>query len=231
VAAIHLLFDLDGTLTDSLPGIHQCVNDALADLGRLPVSVDAIAARVGTPLRTIFKDLLAGDEKLSVDLDLVQAAVARYRAHYETTGLRLNRVYPGVPEALADFARDGHVLQVVTAKAEPAARLVLRHFGLIDRFLDVHGGPVAPGLGAGAGKAALVRAALDRAGAPADRAVMIGDRIDDILAARAHGIRVVVASWGYGTAAEFDGAAPDFRAASMAEVREWIDVNGGATSG
>ena len=213
-----LLFDLDGTLTDSLPGIMRCINHALAELGRDPVPDARCRGAVESPLGTIFGSLLG-----SSDPELIDRAVAAYRARFDSIGMFENNVFPGVASALATFRRSGHTLQVVTAKPAPAARRVIAHFGLEHYFEAVHGPD--PNERA-CSKADLVRAALQQTLADPMQAVMIRDRVDDILAARAHGLRSVAAGWGYGDPDELQAAAPDFIARTVPELVAWVQAAG-----
>ena len=118
-------------------------------------------------------------------------------------------------EALSTLRDAGHSLQVVTVRSIQSAQLVVRHLG-IDRHFDAVHGPDRS-LRA-CDKADLVRAALDRADADARDAVMIGDRADDIRAARAHGVLAVAAGWGYGEDGELRAAQPDHFAATLADL-------------
>ena len=131
---MHLLFDLDGTLTDSFPGISQSVNHALVEVGREPVPDAQLRPLVGAPLRTIFRTLLG-----ATDLVVVNRVVATYRARFDEVGILENRVFPGIPTALNAFRSSGHTLQVVTARSAVSARHVVRHFALDSYFEAVHG--------------------------------------------------------------------------------------------
>lgn len=199
---MHLLFDLDGTLVDSFPGISRSINQTLAAVGREPVPVEELRQFVGKRLAVIFSTLLGADDEALVD-----RAVDIYRPLFDEVGILDSRVFPGIPEALATLRDAGHSLQVVTVRSLGSARLVVRHFGL-DRFFDaVHG----PDRGQRSGdKADLVRAALDLAGADPRDTIMIGDRADDVRAARAHGVHAVAVRWGYGAHDELRDAAPDY---------------------
>jgi phosphoglycolate phosphatase len=212
--SMHLLFDLDGTLTDSFPGISQSVNHALVDVGREPVSDAQLRPLVGAPLRTIFNTLLG-----PADLVVMKRVIATYRARFDEVGIFENRVFPGIPEALAGFRTSGHTLQVVTARSAASARHVVRHFALEGYFEAVHGPEAADHA---CDKADLVLAALRTKGASADEAVMIGDRGDDIRAARAHGVRAIAVRWGYGAPPEIAAAEPHFVAETLADLVAWI---------
>ena len=199
---MHLLFDLDGTLVDSFPGISRSINETLTTIGRDPVPVDELRQFVGKRLAVIFSTLLgAGDE------GLVDRAVEIYRPLFDEVGILDSRVFPGVPEALTTLRNAGHSLQVVTVRSLGSARLVVRHFGLDPFFDAVHG----PDRSVRSGdKADLVRVALEHAGADPRDTIMIGDRADDVRAARANGVHAVAVRWGYGADDELRDAAPDY---------------------
>ena len=208
-----LLFDLDGTLTDSCVGIGRCINHALVALGRPAAPEPRLRSMVGAPLSRIFTTLLA-----SADATLIDRAIAAYRERFDTVGIFENQVYPGVAEALREFQGDGHSLHVVTTKPTLAAGRVLEHFGLAAYFLSVHGTALTD---RGCDKAALVREALDAAPDGA-AAVMVGDRAEDIRAAHAHGARAIAALWGYGTRAELEAAMPDRLAENLGDLMAWV---------
>jgi phosphoglycolate phosphatase len=210
----HLFLDLDGTLTDSLIGICRCVNHALVELGRDAVPELQLRGMVGAPLARIFRVLLASDEPVLLD-----RAVEAYRARFNAIGVFENRLFPGIPEALHTFRQLGHRLQVVTAKPAVSARRVIEHFALDGYVEAIHGPELAD---RSCSKADLVRAALEVAGARAAQAVMIGDRAEDVGAARVHGVRAVGAGWGYGSRAELAGAGADYVAETVADLVAWV---------
>lgn len=187
---MHIFFDLDGTLTDSCTGIIRCVNHALSELGCDGQPDARLRAMIGQPLTNIFGVIMP-----EADDDAIDRAIASYRVRFDDVGMFENAVYPGVPEALALLRASGHRLRVVTAKPHAAARRVLEHFGMLGHFDGVHGPELTD---RGCDKAALLGAALREAGAAPDDAVMVGDRVDDVRAAAAHGVRAVGAGWGYG---------------------------------
>jgi phosphoglycolate phosphatase len=206
----HLLFDLDGTLVDSFPGISRSINQTLSTVGRSPVPEAQLLPFVGKRLAVIFSTLLGADDEALVD-----RAVEIYRPLFDEVGILDSRVFPGIPEALATLRDAGHSLQVVTVRSIGSAKLVVRHFGL-ERYVDaVHGPDRAQ---RGGDKADLVRAALDLAGADPRDTIMIGDRSDDVRAARTHGVHTVAVEWGYGTPDELRDAEPDYFASSVADL-------------
>ncbi len=122
-----LLFDLDGTLTDSAPGIHASFRYAFAELGLGSPAPEFLATVVGPPLL---------DSMLAYGLppDTAQRAVAAYRSRYDVIGYRENTPFAGVPALLADLSAAGRTLAVATSKNERIANRILEHFGLRDHF-------------------------------------------------------------------------------------------------
>ncbi|MGY1770318.1 HAD hydrolase-like protein [Blastococcus sp. SYSU D00813] len=203
-----MLFDLDGTLVDSTPGIWASVRVAAAALG-LPEPTEAqLRGMVGPPLQDGFALVLG------VAPDDVPRAVAAYRAHYAAGALLDVAVYDGVPELLAALRGEGAVLAVATSKPEPFAVRVLEHTGLLGAFASVHGATLD---GAVRHKEQVVAAAL--AAHPGGRApVLVGDREHDVLGAAAHGLPCIGAGWGPAPG-ELGRAGAAAVAATPAEVR------------
>ena len=129
-----VLFDLDGTLTDSRAGITACIRHALGKLGRACPDDDALATYIGPPLRGTLSTLL--DTR---DAALIEEALAHYRARYDDVGLFENRVYDGVPEMLEATARLAPSMFVATAKPLHAAVRIVDHFDLARHFAGVYG--------------------------------------------------------------------------------------------
>ena len=209
----HLFFDLDGTITDSAPGIVACLNHALAEMGQPQATDDRLRGLIGTPLRTIFERLLQ-----SADAHAVDRAVTCYRARFANIGLVENRLFPGVADALKELHARGHRLQIVTAKPAEVAQRVVDHFHVAPLFDAVHG---PSGDDRSYDKADFVAAALrivEHAGGRREEAMMIGDRLDDILAARANGVRCAAVMWGYGSREELMAARPDLRVETVRDL-------------
>jgi phosphoglycolate phosphatase len=213
----NLFFDLDGTLTHPHEGITRCIQHALAAAGVEPPAAADLVQFVGPPLRDSFAVLLATTDDARLD-----EAMAAYRVRYEATGILENAVCDGIPAVLDALMRDGRHLSVVTSKPTVFARRVLDHFGLAGFFNDVYG----PGLATrGYSKRSLIRAALDANGFRPDATGMIGDRAEDITGARANGVHAIAVSWGYGTTAELEAAAPDMIVQSPRDLLAYL--NGG----
>jgi len=201
-----VLLDLDGTLTDSAPGITGSLRSALTDAG-LPVPDDATLRRfVGPPL----PQMLAAH---GVPADRLDELVARYRAHFTAGGMFDNAVFPGIVDALDALRGAGAVLAVATSKPEVYARQIVEHFGL-DAHLT-HGVDGVFGAdadqGPRSGKAEVVAHALASLRARGvdvgpTTTVMVGDREHDVLGAGRHGLPTVGVSWGYAEPGELEAA-------------------------
>ena len=208
------IFDLDGTLTDSAPGITASIAYAL-DRHGVPRPAPARLARcVGPPLRETFADLAGSDDPVRI-----AALISAYRERFATVGLFENAVYPGVGQLLADLRQAGLALAVATAKPGVYARRILRHFGLADAFTAVVGSYLD---GRRSDKPALVGEALRRLGRPGASAAVIGDRRQDVSGAKAWGAAAVGALWGYGGAEELTAAGADCLCADPDAVRRFL---------
>jgi phosphoglycolate phosphatase len=183
---VAVLFDMDGTLVDSRPGIVTAMNATLRALGEPERDPEDLRARIGPPLQETIGTLL-GRPPGEVE-DIAEA----YRARYRKTMREETFVYPGIPELLADLAAAGHPMAVATSKAQPLAEELLDHLGLGPWFAAVCG-PVPPSV---EDKAATVARALDALGTR--EAVLVGDRHHDVTGAREHGVATIGAAWGYG---------------------------------
>jgi phosphoglycolate phosphatase len=185
------LFDLDGTLIDSEPGITACIRHALAKLD--VTAPDDLRAWIGPPLRHGFAPLLGHDAAR------VEAAVAYYHERFSTLGWREHAVYPGVAALVGRLRAAGHRLAVVTSKPVQHAAPILESLPFGAGFEKLYG--PAPD-SAHSEKAGMIAAALaDFGAAPAD-AAMIGDRRFDIEGAVANGIAGIGVLWGFGSREE-----------------------------
>jgi phosphoglycolate phosphatase len=209
VTVTHVLVDLDGTLSDSEPGITSCLRAALVDEG-LPVPpADVLRQAIGPPFEL-------GLPLIGVPGDRLWAVIAGYRERYERDGLYETAVYDGVVPMLDRLAAAGLVLAIATAKPEPTAVRVVEHLGLGDRFAALVGATFEPGRRT---KGEVIAHALERLGIPpGPHAVMVGDHSHDVEGARQHGLGSVGVLWGYGTEEELRRAGATALAADPAAV-------------
>jgi phosphoglycolate phosphatase len=188
-----LLFDLDGTLTDNYPGISRSIAHALTAMGIEPPPPQVLRRCVGPPLRESFAALLETRDRV-----LIEQAIALYRERYGDLGWRENVVYDGVEEALSRLSA-ARPLYVCTSKPEVFARRIVTLFGLSPYVRRVYGADLD---GALDDKAKLLAHAARSEGFDPEAAILIGDRAQDVRAARLNGASAIGVLWGYGSAEE-----------------------------
>lgn len=202
-----ILFDLDGTLTDSGEGIINCA--ALA-LERLSVPVpdrETMRVFVGPPLHDTFR-------RFGVPEDQVDEAIRIYRSRYVPIGKFENFPYPGIRELLEQLRAQGHRLFVATSKPEDMSVEILEHFDLARFFDRICGASLDRSRSS---KDAVIAYLLQQHGTE-EPMVMVGDTVFDILGAAAHGIPAVGVAWGYGSVEEMKKAGAAAIAATMDEL-------------
>ena len=209
-----VLFDLDGTLTDSAPGIVASLAHAFACLGVAVPSDTALRASIGSSLPDIFAEHLEEPAPARVE-----RAIHAYRERFDRVGWRENQVYPGIPEQLDRLHAAGARTLVATSKPEPFAERIVSHFGLRGRFDRIYGSGLD---GRRAQKAELLAHLLEREGVPAERCLMIGDRHHDVRGARAVGSDVIGVLWGYGSRDELEAAGATRLCASVDRLAETV---------
>ena len=194
---MHLLFDLDGTITDSREGIVRCFQHALGALGADVPGESELASYIGSPLSIAecFTELLQ-----TADTMIIERAVTAYRIRFEHIGMFENVLYPGAKDALLTLSSNGSRLHVVTAKPAVYAWRILRHFEIETLFTSLQGPELTTRQFT---KASLIRQALVDSHATPDEMTMIGDRAADVAAARQNAVRSIGVTWGYGERHEF----------------------------
>lgn len=200
----HVLLDLDGTLTDSAPGVMASLRVAFAEtIGAVPDD-DHLRGFVGPPLGLSFA-------RSGLTHAQTEAAIEVYRREFENGGMLDNSVYDGVPALLTALREAGLTRVIATAKPQVYARQVVHHFGLdtdLTGGLDGVFGPAQEGAGNHEGKEKVIARALAASGGDQAGAVpvMIGDREHDVVAAAANGVPTIGVTWGYGGAGELETA-------------------------
>ena len=207
-----VIFDLDGTLTDSAEGIVASFRHALTEIGAEVPDDDLVGRIVGPPMHVTLGSLGLGAK--------ADEAISAYRADYTTRGWSMNRMFDGIEDLLADLRAAGVRLAVATSKAEPTARRIVEHFGIDGHFEVIAGASVD---GSRSAKADVVAHALTQLQPLPERVLMVGDRSHDVDGAAAHGIETVVVDWGYG-ATDFDEDTTVHRVATVDDLREVLGV-------
>lgn len=210
-----VLFDLDGTLTDSQKGITQTISRVVKELGHGEIPPEELVWCVGPSLRECFVNLLGEDSALADE------AVRRYCRYYENGGMFQNRVFSGVEEALSELKAHGLRLGVVTGKPVVYARPILEHFGLMEYFSGVHG-PCPEDEKEDKGH--LLQKALEKLEVTSGDCLYVGDRASDVRGARANGLPTLAVNYGYGGEEELREAGAAFYANSPREWRRTILV-------
>lgn len=210
----HILFDLDGTLTDSGPGI---MNSVMYALERFGVTVDDRATLrkfIGPPLIDSFREFCGFSD------DEAQRALVLYRAYFSEKGLFENAVYPGIPALLQRLRDAGRTLLVATGKPEEFSLRILEHFGLLQYFDFVSGASMDESRNQ---KWQVIERALAHCGATErSQCLMVGDRKHDVQGARRCGLPCLGVLYGYGSAEELVSAGADALAGSPAAVGDYI---------
>jgi phosphoglycolate phosphatase len=197
-AGANVLLDLDGTLTDPRIGFVESINYALSGLGLAPVPPDTIAQHIGPPLEETLTILLGPQYSHHLE-----SAVSLYAERYSTHGVFECTVYPGIPESLHALQQSGARLFVATSKPHVLAQRIIEHFGLTPFFSGAYGSELD---GTRSDKRQLLAYILEQESLVPAATVMVGDRAQDIWAARSNGLSSIGVLWGYGSRDELVGA-------------------------
>ncbi len=209
-----VLFDLDGTLTNSMPGIFGCIRYALTTLGREIPDDTALKSFLGPPLFHSFRTVCGLSEEES------DTAVRLYRERYSDVMISENSLYDGVSDMLKRLSDAGVSIAMATSKPQKYAEKIADGFGIARYFAAIIG---ASPDDKQCGKAHLIERALAAAGASDKQgAVMVGDRRYDIEGAVTCGIHSIGAVYGYGSKEELLSAGADFLAESPLAVADII---------
>jgi phosphoglycolate phosphatase len=210
----HILFDLDGTLTDPATGVLNSLRYALQQFGFEEEDDGVLTRFIGPPLAESFREIYSFSDQQVVE------AIRHYRDYYSRVGLYENVVYPGIPEMLAALCTQGKRLYVATTKMTAFAEIVLKHFSLDRYFLRVIGGHPD---GTRTAKNEIIAEILTGIPQPhKSNTVMVGDRKYDIIGARAHNLDTVAVTYGYGSADELAAENPLATVESVQALRHLL---------
>lgn len=213
----HVLLDLDGTLSDSEPGILRSLQWACEQEG-FPVPGEAeVRSVIGPPFEI-------GLPSIGIPDDALERVINRYRERYNSIGAYENTLYDGIVEMLDELAGRGLSLSIATAKPEQTAHPILDHFGISERFDVRAGASLTPDRRT---KAQVIDHALRSLEIHADpdlvdHVIMVGDRDHDVHGAMHHGIVCIGVTWGYGTPGELLRAGAVALADSPADVADLV---------
>ena len=207
-----ILFDLDGTLTDSGEGIINCASLALEHFGIPVPDRETMRVFVGPPLDKTFREF-------GVPADRTDEAIRVYRSRYIPIGRFENTPYPGIRELLETLRDRGHRLFIATSKPEGMSVEILEHFGLAHFFTDICGATMD---GSRSTKEDVI-AYLFGKNRGEGKILMVGDTVYDILGAKAHGIPAIGVAWGYGNVRDMTEAGAIAIAESTEELLALLD--------
>lgn len=210
----HILFDLDGTLTNPRLGIGNSLKYALRQMQIDGYSEEILDRFVGPPLQEGFKNIFGLNERNT------NLAVEHFRTYFGEKGLYENTPYAGITELLEELHLSGKRVYVVTSKLEKYAKMIIRHFEF-DRYIDDLQG--AEYSGKHSGKGQLIGELMERNRIlPSPSVVMIGDTHYDMIGAREQNISAIAVGYGFGTPETLSSCNPDFMAEDVDELTELL---------
>jgi phosphoglycolate phosphatase len=194
-----VLIDLDGTISDSSPGMLTGFRKVFDRFDMEQPSDESIRRHFGPPLAVTWREVYGmTDEQIVEGLEV-------YREYYHDVGMFENNLYDGVPELIKDLHGEGMTLSTATSKPEFSASRIIEHFGLREYFTFIGAADLA---GTRDDKSAVIAHTLEnlQTSSQTHSIVMLGDRRHDVEGAREHGIDTIGVLWGYGTAKELSTA-------------------------
>ncbi len=208
----HILWDLDGTLTNPRLGITRCIQYALKQQDLPILSEQDLIWCIGPPLDDSFSILAPHLSK-----DEISKLVQSYRERFESLGMFENEIYPEIPWLLNALSHKK--MYVATSKPHIYAKQIISHFQLASHFVCIYGSELS---GERSDKADLIQFILSSEKIDPSDVVIVGDRKYDVLGARKAEISSIAVTWGYGSKAELKAANPDWIVDSAAELKELL---------
>ena len=206
-----VLFDLDGTLTESGIGITRSVAHALKKKGIVETDQAKLDRFIGPPLVDMFKELYGFSEEEA------KQGVEDFREYFAVTGIFENRVYDGVLEMLQALQKAGKTCILATSKPEEYALQIMERFELAPYFARICGATMDEKR---VDKAEVIAYALE--GIDRTDVVMVGDREHDILGAKANGLDAIGVLYGYGSREELEAAGAAYIADTAADILRYV---------
>jgi phosphoglycolate phosphatase len=212
----HIIFDLDGTLTDNTRGIWNSVKYALKKMRIEEYSPEILSKFIGPPLQWGFSNLFGMNEQNT------KLAVEYFREYYGENGWHENIPYPGVLEMLQELSNSGRKMYIATSKLEKYAVQISGHFEFDKYILQVTGADYS---GKKASKPMIISTLLETQQLlPSKQIVMIGDTVFDIDGGKENGLSTIAVGYGFGDKTELLDANPDFFADDVDELFEILST-------
>lgn len=210
-----ILFDLDGTLIDSVPDLTHAVNHALANYGKAPFTIDTVNHWIGNGAKPLVSRAL---NAAGLDAEkIIDEALPIYHAYYKANVCVDTYAFPGVESSLAQLKQAGFKLAIVTNKAERYVRPILSSLALLENFDCIVGGDTTDEFKPSA-KPLLF--AAERLGVQPKECIMVGDSKNDILAAAAANMSSIAVTYGYNYGEDINNYKPNYSATNFTEVVE-----------
>lgn len=211
----YILFDLDGTLLDTFEGVSRSVEHTLKHFGLEVPNEREMRRYLGPPLIESFQKLAGMSEEDA------EEAVKVFRERYKRLGIYEYGFFEGVKSVLEELRGNGCVLAVATAKLETVAKTMLEHAGLTEKFVFIGGSVDTPDRRQ---KEQVVAYVLENLGNPdKSEVLMVGDRDNDVLGAKANGIACCGALWGYGSREELETAGAEYIVEKAENVKDVLN--------
>lgn len=213
----YILFDLDGTISDSSEGIYKSFQYALEQLGKEVLTEEELRPFIGPPLANTFMD------SLGLSAEEAEKGVAIFRERYGAKGKFENHMYDGVTELVYTLLQKGHLLGIATSKPEKYAREILEYFGLATYFPIIVGASMDDTF---SGKQEIMELAIRQGktrNPEVDEIYMIGDRFYDMEASKALGVTAIGVTYGFGTEEELLGSGANYICHTPQEVVSVIE--------
>lgn len=206
----YVLFDLDGTLTDPYEGISKSVQYSLESFGIEEKDEEILKKFIGPPLKESFMKFYGFDEEKALK------AVEKYRERYITTGVYENALIDGVKDTLAILKEKGIRIFLATSKPQPLAEVILKHFGITEYFDFIGGADFNYNRDE---KWQVIEYVFENSGIQdRENALMIGDRMHDIIGAKKTGLKCLCVLCGYGSREEFTEYGADYIVETIPDI-------------
>lgn len=212
----HIIFDLDGTLTDNTQGIKNSLKYALSQMHVDTYTDQMLEKFIGPPLQWGFQHLFGMDERHT------KLAVEHFRTYYGDHGWHQNQPYEGILEMLSELDLLGIGMYIATSKLEKYARKIVEHFEIDKYILQLKGADYG---GSKAGKTQMISSLLEsRAIIPSERIAMVGDTVFDMEGGKNNGLTTVAVSYGFGKHEDLINTSPDEVADDVSELFDILSM-------
>jgi len=211
-----LIFDLDGTVVDSQRDLTRAVNLTRADYGLSGLSIETVSGYLGNGVKVLVDKVMPCD-KVNCPVEIARA-LEKFKAYYAAHLIDTTKPYDGIVEIL-EKCRDKKKV-ILSNKSEQFSKEIVNRLGLSKHFLDVWGGDT---LDEKKPSPKPILELLKKFSVKPENAIMIGDGVNDVLAARAAGIKSLATLYGYSPKDEIVNLKPDYIAYSPAEIENIIE--------